>query len=154
MGDAFSVPFILSWISIRRFLPLLTVSSDREWSALDFTLLGTVRSPELHLYHRRKKKHTQIIKFNINFESCNFSESKKIKCESSRDFSQLIKAHECQDTITSHRETCHLKSLTLRKIKWNRWWFASPGRLPYKGDAGALRLQILVSLRTFGTESD
>ena len=39
-------------ISIRRFLPfLLTVSSNREWSALVFTLLGTVWNPRLHLYH-------------------------------------------------------------------------------------------------------
>ena len=37
-------------ISIRRFLPR-TFSSNWEWSALDFTLLGTVRSPRLHLYH-------------------------------------------------------------------------------------------------------
>ena len=33
------------------FFLLLTVSSNREWSALDFTLLGTVRSLRLHLYH-------------------------------------------------------------------------------------------------------
>ena len=43
----------------------------------------------------------------MNFESCNFRESKKIKCGGSRGFSQLIKAHECQDTVTSHHETCH-----------------------------------------------
>ena len=37
-----------------------------------------------------------------------FSESKKIKCGSSRSFSQLIKVHKCQqDTITSHHNTCH-----------------------------------------------
>ena len=39
-------------ISITRFLPFtMTVSSNREWSALDFTLLGTVGGPRQHLYH-------------------------------------------------------------------------------------------------------
>ena len=39
---------------------------------------------------------------------CYFLESnKKIKCGRSRGFSQLIKVRECQDTITSHPETCY-----------------------------------------------
>ena len=96
------------------FFLLLTVSFNHEWSALDFTLLGTVRIPRLLLYH------SQLIKklaHANNKVSCNFSESKKIKCGSSRGFSQLIKVHECSD-------------------------------------AGARRLQIFVSLKVFGTESD
>ena len=92
-------------ISITRFLPFtMTVSSNREWSALDFTLLGTVGSPRQHLYHSQlinKLAHANN-SFNINFQSCNFSESTKIKCGSSRCFSQPIKVLECQqDTITS-----------------------------------------------------
>ena len=56
----------------------------------------------------KKLAHANNINNNINSESCNISEShKKIKCESSRGVSQLIKVHECQDTITSHHEICH-----------------------------------------------
>ena len=93
------------------FSLLLTISSNPEWSALDFRLLGTVRSPRLHLYHSQLIK--KLARANNKVSTLisnrtNFSESKKIKCGSSRGFSQLIKVHECQqDTITSHHETCH-----------------------------------------------
>ena len=53
----------------------------------------------------------KIISFNINFESWNFSESKKIMCASSHGFSQLIKVHKFLDTNASHHETCHPLSL-------------------------------------------
>ena len=42
----------------------------------------------------------------------------KIKCGSSRGFSQLIKVHECQhDTITSHHETCHPSKPELSEVE-------------------------------------
>ena len=53
----------------------------------------------------------------MNFESCNFKESRKITCGSSRGFSQLIKVHECQDTITAHLETCHLSKSGLSEAE-------------------------------------
>ena len=36
---------------------------------------------------------------------------------SSRGFSQLIKVHECQDTITAHLETCHLSKSGLNEAE-------------------------------------
>ena len=92
---------------LEAFFLLLTVSSYREWSALDFTLLG---SPESKATIVSQPVNKEVgTHFNVNFESCNFSESKKIKCgssDSSRGFSLLIKVHECLDTITSHHGTC------------------------------------------------
>ena len=38
-------------VQLEGFFLLLTVSSNRETSALGFLFLGTVRSPTLHLYH-------------------------------------------------------------------------------------------------------
>ena len=42
--------------------------------------------------------------------------------------------------------------IDLTKNQVEQWWSASPRGLPYKSDVGARRLQILVSLRLFGTE--
>ena len=95
---------------LEAFFLLLTVSSYREWSALDFTLLGSPESKATIVSQPVNKYKEVGTRFNINFESCNFSESNNIKCgssDSSRGFSQLIKVHECQYTITSHHGTCH-----------------------------------------------
>ena len=85
-------------------------------------------------------------------------------------FSQLIKVHECQDTITSHPETCHplMSELSevepiLSKDDNHRPYEKSSGTdgdllpqedFPYKSGVGIRRLQILVSPWLFGTESN
>ena len=55
--------------------------------------------------------------FNMNFESCNFREIKKITCGSSRGLSQMVKVDEYQDTITTQLEICHLSKSGLSEAE-------------------------------------
>ena len=55
--------------------------------------------------------------FNMNFESCNFREIKKITCGSSRGLSQMVKVDEYQDTITTQLEICHLSKSGLNEAE-------------------------------------
>ena len=66
--------------------------------------------------------HAQILQrwyhnFNMNFESCSFRQIKKIACGSSRNLSQMVKVDECQDTITTQLETCHLSKSGLSEAE-------------------------------------
>ena len=64
---------------------------------------STVRSPTLPFTQPfgREVGTRKYYNFNMNFESCNFREIKKITCESSRGLSQMVKVDEYQDTITT-----------------------------------------------------
>ena len=53
----------------------------------------------------------------MNFESCNFRETKKITCGSSRGLSQMVKVDEYQDTITTQFEICHLSKSGLSEAE-------------------------------------
>ena len=53
----------------------------------------------------------------MNFESCSLMQIKKIACGSSRNLSQMVKVHECQDTITTQLETCHLSKSGLNEAE-------------------------------------
>ena len=53
----------------------------------------------------------------MNFESCSFRQIKKIACGSSRNLSQMVKVDECQDTITTQLETCHLSKSGLSEAE-------------------------------------
>ena len=55
--------------------------------------------------------------FNMNFESCNFREIKKITCGSSRGLSQMVKVDEYRDTITTQFEICHLSKSGLSEAE-------------------------------------
>ena len=53
----------------------------------------------------------------MNFESCNFTEIKKITCGRSRGLSQMVKVDEYQDTITTQLEICHLSKSGLSEAE-------------------------------------
>ena len=55
--------------------------------------------------------------FNMNFESCNFREIKKITCGSSRGLSQMIKVDKYQDIITTQLEIFHLSKSGLSEAE-------------------------------------
>ena len=143
---------------LEAFFLLLTVSSYREWSALDFTLLGSPESKATIVSQPVNKEFGT--RFNINFESCNFSESKKIKCgssDSSRGFSLLIKVHECLDTITSHHRTCQPSKSELSEAEpivsrdSNHWPYekssGTDGDLLPRGDSHTKVTRVLVVCR-------
>ena len=96
-------------ISVRSFLPFTDCFFLS--GVVSFRFHAPRDSPESKAIIVSQPHNKEVgTRFNINFESCNFSESNNIKCgssDSSRGFSQLIKVHECQYTITSHHGTCH-----------------------------------------------
>ena len=96
-----------------------------EWSALFLTLLGPqsgIQPYSSHTASWQRSWHAQILQrwyhnFNMNFESCSFRQIKKIACGSSRNLSQMVKVDECQDTITTQLETCHLSKSGLSEAE-------------------------------------
>ena len=85
---------------------------------------STVRDPTLPTYTAswQRSWHVQMLQrwyhnFNMNFESCSFRQSKKIACGSSLNLSQMVKVDECQDTITTQLETCHLSKSGLNEAE-------------------------------------
>ena len=74
-------PFLMKF-QLEGFFLLLTVSSNREWSALDFILLGTVPSPRLHLYHSQLIKKLEHANNKLSTLSSNRASSVKVrKCK-------------------------------------------------------------------------
>ena len=74
-------------------------------SALDFTFLGTVQSPRLHLYHSQLIKKLAHANNKVSTLISNRATSVKVR-------KYGVEVHpvspNCQrDTITSHQETCH-----------------------------------------------
>ena len=79
---------------------------------LFYTLLGPHSGVQRSLYTASNS--------NMNFESCNFREIKKIRCGSSRGLSQMVKVDECQDTIATQLGISHLTGLSEAELILSR----------------------------------
>ena len=102
-------------VQLFKYLPRLLFSNQK---LIYLSLLPSSMIPASW----QRSWHAQILQqwyhnFNMNFESCSFRQIKKIACGSSRNLSQMVKVDECQDTITTQLETCHLSKSGLSEAE-------------------------------------
>ena len=102
-------------VQLSKYLPRLLFSNQK---LIYLSLLPSSMIPASW----QRSWHVQILQrwyhnFNMNFESCSFRQIKKIACGSSRNLSQMVKVDECQDTITTQLETCHLSKSGLSEAE-------------------------------------